>query len=138
MAARMRELFLRELMTLHQVIKNSEQEEKANSEPSSTEVIPIKEIITGTPEESHKLERQQQQHPSQSQQHQKQNYQQKKNIDITFLSDCNKTAGQTLTASFIACDTQLKHLIISDLGTPIGMQSSALLRLDDVVSITYR
>lgn len=58
-------------------------------------------------------------------------------VDITFLSDSGSSTGHILSGSFVACDTKLTHLILNGLNTPIGMQSSALVRINDVISITY-
>lgn len=57
-------------------------------------------------------------------------------VNITLLSDSG-SVGRTLSAKFIACDTSLTHVLLRDLRTPTGIQSSALLRLNDVISITY-
>lgn len=57
-------------------------------------------------------------------------------VNVTFLSDTG-LAGRTLSGLFVACDTNLTHIILNDLKTPIGLQSSALLRLNDVIAITY-
>lgn len=59
-------------------------------------------------------------------------------VEVTFLSDSGLSTGHTLSGSFVACDTKLTHIIVNDLITPIEKQSSALLRLNDVISITYR
>lgn len=58
-------------------------------------------------------------------------------VDIT-LSDESGSTGRTLSALFVACDTNLTHLLLNDLKTPIGIQSSALVRLNDVIAIEYR
>lgn len=58
-------------------------------------------------------------------------------IDITILDESGAT-GRTLAASFVACDTNLTHILLNDLKTPIGLQTSALMRLNDVIAITYR
>lgn len=59
-------------------------------------------------------------------------------VDITLLADDPTTVGRTLSGIFVACDTNLTHILINDLRTPTGTQRSALLRLNDVISITYR
>lgn len=62
-------------------------------------------------------------------------------IDILLLSEqssSQKITGRSLSANFVACDTNLTHLLLNDLKTPIGTQPSALVRLNDVISITYR
>lgn len=58
-------------------------------------------------------------------------------VDVTLLTDSTST-GRTLSGLFVACDTNLSHILINDLKTPIGTQSSALLRRNDVIAITYR
>lgn len=58
-------------------------------------------------------------------------------IDITLVNESGST-GRTLSASFVACDTNLTHILLNDLKTPIGIQSSALMRLNDVIAISYR
>lgn len=58
-------------------------------------------------------------------------------VNITLLGDSGST-GRTLSGLFVACDTNLTHILINDLKTPICTQSSALLRLNDVIAITYR
>lgn len=60
----------------------------------------------------------------------------KQKVNVTFFSDSGST-GRTLSGSFVACDTNLTHILLNDLITPIGLQSSALLRLNDVIAITY-
>lgn len=57
-------------------------------------------------------------------------------VNITFLAESG-TTGRTLSGLFVACDTNLTHILLNDLKTPIGLQSSALLRLNDVIDITY-
>jgi len=57
-------------------------------------------------------------------------------VDITLSSESG-TTGRTVSGSFIACDTNLTHVLLNDLKTPIGIQSSALLRLNDVIAISY-
>ena len=55
-------------------------------------------------------------------------------IDITLLNESGST-GRTLSGSLVACDTNLTHILLNDLKTPIGIQSSALMRLNDVIAI---
>lgn len=57
-------------------------------------------------------------------------------VNITLFDDSGST-GRTLSASFIACDTNLTHALLTGLKTPIGIQSRVLLRLNDVIAITY-
>lgn len=61
----------------------------------------------------------------------------KKKVNITLLGDSGST-GRTLSGLFVACDTNLTHILLNDLKTPLGTQSSALVRLNDVIAITYR
>lgn len=113
MAARMRESFLRELMSLHPVVGKGGEKSFEEHERSFND----KDNLCK----------------------QQNNEERFKIIEINLLSDSNTNSnGQIISASFVACDTRFKNIILSDLNTPIGMQSSALLRLDDVVSITYR
>lgn len=58
-------------------------------------------------------------------------------VNVTLLADSSST-GRTLSGLFVACDTNLTHILLNDLKTPIGSQSSALLRLNDVIAISYR
>lgn len=60
---------------------------------------------------------------------------QKEKVYVTFLADSGRT-GRTLTGTFVACDTNLSHILVNDLITPVGSQSCALLRLNDVVAIS--
>lgn len=57
-------------------------------------------------------------------------------VELLLLGDLGKT-GCTLTGSLIACDTNLTHILLNDLQTPIGFQSNALVRLNDVLAISY-
>lgn len=57
-------------------------------------------------------------------------------VDITLLTDLG-LAGRTLSGLFVACDTNLTHTLLDGLKTPIGIQSNALLRFNDVISIEY-
>lgn len=54
------------------------------------------------------------------------------------LFDESGSTGRTLSGLFVACDTNLTHILLNDLKTPIGLQSSALVRLNDVIAIAYR
>lgn len=58
------------------------------------------------------------------------------NIKITLLSDSD-VAGRTLTGLAVGCDTKLTHMLVDNLETPIGIQKNCLLRLNDVIAITY-
>jgi len=61
-------------------------------------------------------------------------------VDILLLSEqssSQKVTGRSLSANFVACDTGLTHILLNDLKTPIGTQPSALVRLNDVIAITY-
>lgn len=53
------------------------------------------------------------------------------------LFDESGSTGRTLSGLFVACDTNLTHILLDDLKTPIGLQTSALVRLNDVIAITY-
>lgn len=57
-------------------------------------------------------------------------------VDITLLADTSST-GRTVSGLFVACDTNLTHILLNDLKTPIGIQPNALLRLNDVITISY-
>ena len=62
-------------------------------------------------------------------------------VDVQLFSELTgseKISGRTLSASFVACDTNLTHILLNDLKTPIGTQPSALVRLNDVIAIEYR
>ena len=60
-----------------------------------------------------------------------------KQVNITLLAESGST-GRSLSGFFVACDSNLTHILLNDLKTPIGIQSSALVRLNDVIAITYR
>lgn len=104
----MREHFLRELL----ILQEEEQEQDRKQEQ----------------EEKQKQQQQQQQQPDKVD---------KRRVDVTFLAESG-TTGRTLSGLFVACDTNLTHILLNDLKTPIGTQSSALLRHNDVIAITYR
>lgn len=57
-------------------------------------------------------------------------------VDILLLSELSQT-GRQVSANFIACDTNLTHVLVKNLNTPIGTQPSALIRLKDVIAISY-
>lgn len=107
----MRESFLRELMLLQE----REEKEKADN--------------------SEQLDEQTQQHqttrktaPTPTKQ---------SPVNVTFFSDSGAATGRTLCGSFVACDTNLTHIIVNNLITPVGKRSSALIRLSDVIAISY-
>lgn len=76
-------------------------------------------------------------HPKLSADEQTKKKEQLRQVDITLLDESGST-GRTLSAQFVACDTNLTHILLNDLKTPIGLQPSALMRLNDVIAITYR
>lgn len=130
---RMREAFLRELLILTQTPQ----------QPSATNNINNKPIEKQKEENNYSVLQQiiLDQQPIQEKTIEEQdnsNTNLQKKVDITFLSDSGSSVGRTLSGLFAFCDTNLTHILINDLKTPIGTQSSALLRLNDVIAITYR
>ena len=60
-----------------------------------------------------------------------------KSVEITLLGDNNSFVGHTLKATSVACDSDFSHIILDSLQTPIGDKTNVLLRLNDVIAITY-
>lgn len=67
---------------------------------------------------------------------QKENGSTNHNVNVTLLSD-SRAIGRTLCGLFIACDTNFTHILVNELKTPVGFLSGALLRLNDVIAISY-
>jgi hypothetical protein len=86
--------------------------------------------------QSRKTPQQQQQQQQHRQQQQQQDLQQCQ-VDLLLFDESGST-GRTLSGLSVACDTNLTHILLNDLKTPIGIQPSALVRLNDVIAITYR
>lgn len=153
MDAQMRKYFLRELMILqtNNNISNTKSKEEAEEEEFKSD---INNIIKDTNSTNTILEKEEnknirevtkqqllnnsvyQQDNSDSDKNKDDKLDRKQQVNVTFFSDSGST-GRTLSGSFVACDTNLTHILLNDLITPIGLQSSALLRLNDVIAITY-
>lgn len=58
-------------------------------------------------------------------------------VKVSLISDSAST-GRTLAANFVACDTNFTHVLLKNLETPTGIQPNVLLRLNDVISISYQ
>lgn len=112
----MRESFLRELMLLQE-----KQEEKEK----------------GTRREADNQEHRQHQTTSTTNTNTAAPLPQESQVNVTFFSDSGTATGRTLSGSFVACDKNLTHIIVNDLITPVGTRSSALIRLSDVIAISY-
>jgi hypothetical protein len=111
MDARLRESFLRELM----ILQSAPIDQQPNKEKES--------VGTGQQE--------------QQQQEVQQSLHKHREVDLLLFDESGLT-GRTLSGLFVACDTNLTHVLLNDLKTPIGLQASALVRLNDVIAITYR
>lgn len=160
MDAQMREYFLRELMILqnnNNITEEQEQQEQQEQQQQQDKEVESNiniggdqdnEIKSTTTTNKNKKKREVKQLDNHQQLHYCQN-RNKRDLDktkedklgrtlvnVTFFSDSG-TTGRTLSGSFVACDTNLTHILLNDLITPIGLQSSALLRLNDVIAISY-
>lgn len=139
----MRESFLRELMILQSSpilsadsTYTSFSSSAGEAKPTTTNLL-TQHLSVGISSEE-KQQQQQQDLENKKDNNNTENNHNKRQVNITLLDDSGSRAGRTLSGSFVGCDTNLTHILLNDLKTPIGIQSSALVRLNDVIAITYR
>ena len=136
MDAQLRENFLRELMILHN--RNHYHRQQEQSQQQQQQQLGKQKGL----EEQREIVEQTQQRQQKEQQIQAVDQDYISNpVEVLFLSELTtgskKISGRCLSADFVACDTNLTHILLNDLKTPIGTQPSALVRLNDVISIEY-